>query len=80
MGETKELIVDEIEQARSALDRDLDMLQARFKEDTDIKLQARRQVEQHPWLIPAAFIACGLLLGMIFASLSPEPPRVRCID
>lgn len=72
MGETKELLVDEIEEARSALDRDLTALESRVKKEADVRMQVERQVEKRPWLVAVAAIGCGIFLGMIFAALSPS--------
>ena len=66
MGETKEQLMSEIEQARTALDRDLDALEQRVAEDTDWRLQ----IQRHPLLLAGAAIGCGLILGLFLASLN----------
>jgi len=58
MGEAANRIVGEIEQARSALDRDLNALEAEVHYETDWRVQARR----HPWIVLGCAIAVGLLL------------------
>ena len=68
MGETKEQIIEEIGETRGVLAKDLNALEARFKEDTDIRVQ----VERHPWALVAMVIGAGLFLGIIFAGLSRE--------
>jgi len=68
MGETKEQIIQEIGQARGALDKDLSALEARFKEDTNVRVQA----ERHPWAFVGMVIGAGLFLGLIFAGLSGD--------
>ena len=65
MGETKAQLVGEIEGARYALDRDLTALETRVHEEMDVRLQLQR----HPWVLPAAIIGLGLMLGLIVAKL-----------
>lgn len=72
MGETKEQIIEEIGRTRSVLDKDVNALEARFKarfkEETDVRVQA----ERHPWALVGMVIGTGLFLGMILAGLSGE--------
>lgn len=72
MGETKEQIIEEIGRTRGVLDKDLNALEARFKarfkEETNVRVQA----ERHPWALVGMVIGAGLFLGIIFAALSGE--------
>lgn len=68
MGETKEQIIAEIGRTRGVLDKDMNALEARFKAETDVRVQA----ERHPWALVGMVIGAGLFLGIIFAALSGE--------
>jgi hypothetical protein len=61
MGEAADQIVDEIEQGRKALDRDLNALERRIRRETDWKLQLRK----HPWLAIASAIVLGYVVVLI---------------
>lgn len=58
MGKAEDRIVVEIEQARTALDRDLDALEAEVRYETDWKVLTRR----HPYLVLGTTIVVGYLL------------------
>lgn len=61
MAETANGILEEIEQARIALDRDLSAFESRVRTETDWKLQARR----HPWWVIGGVVVLGFLLFKI---------------
>ena len=61
MGEAEDRIVGDIEQARTALDQDLDALEAEVRYETDWKVQTRR----HPWLV----LGCAIVLGFLLVKL-----------
>ncbi len=56
MGQAENLAVGEIESARSDLDRDLAAFEARFRRETDWKVQFNRR----PW----AFVGASFVLGL----------------
>jgi hypothetical protein len=60
MGQAQN-VVGEIESARSALDRDLDAFEARFRQETDWRVQFRRR----PWAFVGASFALGLGLSLM---------------
>jgi uncharacterized protein DUF3618 len=65
MGETPDQIKQEIEQARSRLDQDLNRLEYRVRSTTDW----RAQYQRHPWVfLGAAFTGALLVSLMIFQS------------
>lgn len=65
MGETKGAIMTEIDQARGALEKDLEALEARVREETDLHVQARRHPEIVNGLLIGIVVGGGLLLGAI---------------
>ena len=64
MGEAADLIVADITDARYAIDRDLDALQRRVRQETREALQLRR----HPWII-AGMAGAAVLLAMVIVKL-----------
>lgn len=64
MGEAADLIVAEITDARHAIDRDLDALQRRVRQETRNALQPRR----HPWIV-AGLAGAAVLLGLLIVKL-----------
>ncbi len=65
MGETTYEMTAEIDRARGALDKDLAALEARVREETDIRVQARRHPEVVNGLLIGIVISSGLALGWI---------------
>ncbi len=66
MGEAPDRIVEEIEQGREALDRDLRALEARIRQRTDWRTQIRR----HPWIAIATAIAVGYAVARLIFPVS----------
>ncbi len=64
MGETADRIMDEIEQARKALDRDLAAFERGVKQETDWKVQ----FDRHPWAVLGAAFVLGFLLWRLVRS------------
>ena len=61
MGETTHQTIAEMEEARTALGRDLDDLEARIRQETDWRVQTRR----HPWIV----LGCAFILGLLLVKL-----------
>jgi hypothetical protein len=57
MGETPDQLVQEIEQARTALDRDLQSLEQQIKHQVDRRIK--------PLLVTAMALGCAVLAGLV---------------
>ena len=64
MGEAASQTVAEMEQARTALDHDLDELETAIRRKTDWKSQARN----HPWFLAGCLFLVGLLITKLVRS------------
>ncbi len=64
MGQAENIAVGEIENARGALDRDLAAFEARFRRETDWKVQFRRR----PWVFIGASFVLGLGVSLLLGS------------
>lgn len=64
MAETAHQIVNQIEQARGALDRHLDVLENRLETETDWRTQYARR----PWWFLGGALVAGFLIARIVRS------------
>ncbi len=69
MGQAENIAVGEIERARGDLDRDLSALEARFRRETDWRVQFDRR----PWL----FLSAGFGLGFALSMMLGKKDRVE---
>jgi len=61
MAEASDSIRQNIEQTRSTLDEKLDRLETKVRETVDV----RRRVSEHPWMVVAAAVAAGYVVGSL---------------
>jgi hypothetical protein len=61
MAEASDSIRQNIELTRSTLDEKLDRLETKVRESVDL----RRRVSEHPWLVAAAAVAAGYVVGSL---------------
>jgi hypothetical protein len=61
MAEASDSIRQNIELTRSTLDEKLDRLETKVRETVDV----RRRVSEHPWMVVAAAVAAGYVVGSL---------------
>lgn len=64
MGEAADRIVEEIDQARTELDRDLALFTREVRAETDWRIQLSR----HPWLLLGCVTAAVVLITRLLKS------------
>ncbi len=71
MAETADQIRAGIEQKRADLDRKLDLMELRAREE----LSLRNQVARRPWQAVGAAVGTGLLLGLLLGGKDKEKDK-----